>query len=408
MSEHARLSASAAHRWLYCQGSIAAIESLPVVDRNKSSKYSREGTAAHAMAALALEKKESCAVVVATNDNPEWNLELARDIQPYVDAVNIMAEGNLLLIEQRVDYSHSIGIPDSFGTADAIIIADDGAELIVCDLKAGRGIEVSAEENEQLLLYALGVLESFNTIIDATKLKRVRLVISQPRLNSLREWDCSMEYLEAFRQDAAKAAAKAIAMAEGKEPIVHTPGEETCRWCSFSAKCPALAAKVEETIDAEFENLDEAPPVPADNALLALKMNAIPLIESWCTAVRAAVEAQLIQGQAVPGYKLVQGKQGNRKWIDGKDAERLLKSFRLKTEEIYDMSVISPTAAEKLLKDNPTRWKRAELLITRTAGKPSVALESDRRPAIEVTPVEDDFEDLTGKEDLWKKSTSLN
>ncbi len=397
MGEHARLSASSAHRWMQCGGSLALEESLPQEQRSKSSKYADEGTQAHSLASLALETESSCAIAVATNDNPAWSLEMARDVQPYVDLVRDMSAGHTLLIEQRVEYGASIGVPGSFGTADAIIVTGDGRELIIIDLKFGMGVRVSSEENEQLMLYALGAIETHDMVIDREKLKRIRLVISQPRLGAVSEWDCSIEYLEAFRQDASKAGKVAIANAAcGREIDIKLlkPAEDACRFCKAASICPALAKKVEETIGAEFDNLDEQPAVPTDNALLSLKMNAIPLIESWCKAVRAAVEAQLVQGQAVPGYKLVQGKMGNRKWEDEKVAEKLFKSFRMKTEDIYDMSLISPAVAEKRMKDSPTRWKRLETLITRTEGKASVAPESDPRPAMSVTPVSEDFEVL--------------
>lgn len=398
MSQHARLSASSAHRWMACPGSLALEESLPKGQREQSSKYADEGTAAHELASLALEKNESCAVVVATNDHPAWTLEMARDVQPYVDLVREMATGHALFIEQRVDYSIAIGVRDSFGTADAIILTSDNTELMIVDLKFGRGVEVSAEENEQLMLYALGAIETYDTIIEKDKLKRIRLVISQPRLGAVSEWDCGMGYLEAFRQDAAKAASKTI---EGG--TIYNPGEDQCRFCKAAGICPALANKIEEVIDVAFDNLDEPLPIPTDNRLLALKMSAIGMIEDWCTAIRAAVEAQLIQGQAVPGYKLVQGKMGNRKWSDEREVEKLFKSWDLKSEDIYDMTLISPTVAEKLLKKTSTRWKVLVDLITRTEGKPSVALESDRRPALSVTPVSEDFEALDdGRQDAFR------
>jgi hypothetical protein len=389
MSGHARLSASACSRWINCPGSLALVESLPPESRNRSSKYAEEGTRLHEQAALALLGHVECA---------------DRDIQPYVTLVRDMARGHTLLIEQRVEYSAAINIPGSFGTADAIIVTNDGHELCVIDLKTGRGVEVSAEENEQLMLYALGAIETFDTVIEKDKLERIRLVISQPRLNSISEWDCTPEYLEGFRQRAMIMANRAAIYADrerdsfpGYGPLLN-PGEKQCRWCAAASICPALASEVQDTIGAEFENLDAAPPSPpTDNTALALKMKAIPVVEAWCSAVRAAVEAQLLQGAPVPGYKLVEGKRGNRRWVSEKDAEEMLKSFRFTREEMYDFSLISPVGAEKLLKGAPTRWKRLSALITRTDGKPSVAPETDKRPALAVSDVSKDFEDLSSE-----------
>jgi hypothetical protein len=127
-------------------------------------------------------------------------------------------------------------------------------------------------------------------------------------------------------------------------------------------------------------------------------MDAISAIEDWCKAVRAKVEAELFAGRPVPGYKLVQGKKGNRQWTSKEEAEAMLKGFKLKVEEMYDLKLISPTSAEKLAKAaviGPRQWPKLSAYITQAEGSPSVAPESDKRPALVVTPVADAFEDLT-------------
>jgi len=133
-------------------------------------------------------------------------------------------------------------------------------------------------------------------------------------------------------------------------------------------------------------------------------MKATDLIEGWCKAVRAKVESELFAGHQVPGYKLVDGRQGARSWADENEAEKLLKSFRLKEAQMYDFKLISPTTAEKVLKvASPKRWTKAQALISRSDGKPSVAPESDKRPALVVKPTADEFEvveEPSGVEDL--------
>ena len=124
-------------------------------------------------------------------------------------------------------------------------------------------------------------------------------------------------------------------------------------------------------------------------------MAAVDLVEQWCKAVRAEVESRLLQGQEVPGYKLVQGKRGARAWTSAEEAEAILKSMRLKQDEMYDLKLISPTTAEKVLKESPKRWNRIAPLISQSEGKPSVAPESDKRPALVLGAVEDDFEQVT-------------
>lgn len=132
-----------------------------------------------------------------------------------------------------------------------------------------------------------------------------------------------------------------------------------------------------------------------DDGHLAVLMESVDLVEGWCKAVRAEVERRLLAGTAVPGYKLVQGRQGNRAFADETAAEALMKTFRLKREEMYDFVLISPTSAEKLAADGiigKKQWPKLQEMIRRSDGKPSVAPASDKRPALVIGKVEDDFE----------------
>ncbi|MFX6357412.1 DUF2800 domain-containing protein, partial [Acinetobacter baumannii] len=82
--------------------------------------------------------------------------EMVENVQVYLDAVRAQAEGNELLVEQRVDFSEFIGVEGSFGTSDVVILTE--TEIQVHDLKYGKGVKVDAEENEQTSLYGLGAL----------------------------------------------------------------------------------------------------------------------------------------------------------------------------------------------------------------------------------------------------------
>ena len=179
-------------------------------------------------------------------------------------------------------------------------------------------------------------------------------------------------------------------------------GEKHCRWCKAKAWCPALTKEVAETVSPTadgMEAIDESDVVAIkayDLSDLSIAMDKVGLIEDWCKAVRAAVEGALVKGEAVPGYKLVQGRKGARAWSDEAAAETLMRQkFRLKVEEAYNLKLISPTQAEKVLGEQPKRWAQLEKLITQSEGKPSVAPESDKRPAISVAVSAEDITDLT-------------
>ena len=188
------------------------------------------------------------------------------------------------------------------------------------------------------------------------------------------------------------------------------PHPEACRFCKAKPTCPSLAASVSTAIGAEFTDLTTESQVEQEVIVkqltgglsveeLGAKMDSVELIEMWCKAIRARVESQLLDGKSVAGYKLVAGKKGNRAWRDAVQAEAALKAMRLKKDEMYDLKLISPTSAEKLLKAQPKRWSKVAPLITQADGKPSVAPVSDKRPALEIQ-IESEFAVIEGAEDL--------
>jgi hypothetical protein len=191
--------------------------------------------------------------------------------------------------------------------------------------------------------------------------------------------------LIAFGEKAKAKAAEALA-----PNAALVPGSKQCRFCKAKATCPALLADIEEETRDFFSGIGVDDSV--DDEKLAKSMASVDTIEQWCKAVRAEVERRLLSGKTVQGFKLVEGRQGNRAWTDANAAEEALKSFRFKKEEMYDFKLISPTTAEKLIKDKyPRRWEKMEMNISRAKCLPSVAPATDRRPAIAVTSVTDAF-----------------
>jgi hypothetical protein len=390
MSAHAKLSPSGAHRWMRCPGSLTLEQGFP----DTSSRFSAEGTLAHDVASLCLIESLDPHTLVGheqTVDGFDFVVaeDMAAHVADYIKLVREYAEGGTLLIEKRVDFSRAVDVPESFGTSDAIILRDD--ELIVIDLKYGMGVRVDATDNEQLQLYALGALNDFGYLADFTM---VTMVIHQPRLNHVSEWTITTEQLQAFAEDARLAAVEAL----DHEAPRFEAGEKQCRFCKAKAVCPALRDVVSGAVSgpATLADFGDLVPVtvnaetPADR--LAMDMAKVELVEQWCKGVRAEVERRLLAGKPVEGYKLVTGRKGNRAWSDAAEVERLMKkSFRLRDDDVYDKVLISPTAAEKLLKDTPKRWAKVQDLISRSEGKPSVAPVTDNRPAMAVTSVADDF-----------------
>lgn len=423
MSEHARFSPSKMHRIMTCPGSLA-LESLV---QDKTSAYAAEGTAAHELLELCLTDGRGYAlayegrVFVVEENGQRFEFEADDDmcgyVQEVVDQVRAMIEAAEaygwtveLLVEQKINTSSVVGIPDQFGTTDIILLArkDGIMRITVGDFKYGRGVPVYAHDEEdghnpQLMTYGAGVYDLYAVAED---IELITLCIFMPRLGYMSTADVTPEEIEAFKA-AAEAAAAQAEIEKGlfdcdKDPASLTlrPAEKACQFCKAKAICPALAGKVQDVVG-DFEDLTEKTcedvkrSALIDTATLSRFMQYTDLVEMWCSAVRARVEAELFAGNTVPGYKLVEGRKGHRKWSDADEAENIMKSMRLKQEAMYTMKLISPAQAEKVLKESEKRWKRLAPLIMQPPGKPSVVAESDKRPALVLPNVADEFEDIS-------------
>lgn len=378
---HALLSPSGAHRWMRCPASLLKEALVP----DQSSAYAEEGTRAHTAASLVLEG--DLEAVVYDDD------DMAEHVASYVRLVRQYAEGGVLLVEQRVQFTKFIqDDPDTpllvdiinektgevleahataFGTSDAVILKTTERQLILIDLKYGMGVKVDAEENEQLMLYALGCLHEYDW---AGPFDEIVMVIHQPRLNHVSEYVISVDHLLEFAE-VAKAAVKA-ALTYGAP---HQPGEKQCRFCKVKAICPALADDVMETVGdlSSFSDL-----TLSDGEELGGYMAKVGMVEDWCKAIRAEAERRLLAGQPVPGFKLVTGRQGPRKWTDEDAVEKQLRAWKYKADAIVTKSLLSPTQLEKFLKASPDRWEQLQDFISRSDGKPSVAPVSDKREEV--------------------------
>lgn len=382
MSAHAQLSPSSAVRWMTCPGSVRMCEGIP----DTSSDASLEGTMMHTVSSHCLTRGTDAAGYVGVTD-PETGLilqaEQAQAVQTYVDTVRgiVKATGGKLLVEQRLSIWHMTGEEDAHGTADAVILTMD--ELIVIDAKFGRGVAVDAEENPQLMMYAAAAYVEHELAYD---FKRVRMMIVQPRLNASPEWTIPVTELNEFMEEVQVSAE--LTRQPDAPLVVSAKG---CQWCRAKATCPAITNQI-------MDDFDDVVPETADERDLARIMANADMIEKWVKAVRAEVERRLLAGEPVPGYKLVQGKKGNRQWADPDAAEETLKSMRIKHDQMYDYKLASPTSIEKLAKAGdvgPRQWTKIQDLITQSEGQPSVAPESDKRPALVTSATASDFDDVT-------------
>jgi hypothetical protein len=410
---HSLWSASRFESIMLCPGKVVLEDGAP----DNTNQYAAEGTAAHQVLTWALQEDRPASAYIGRSIAVEdWTFEVDDDMAGHVQTcidycLDLMGDDGVLFVDNRVNYSSYLGVPEheAWGTADVIVIRGD--EIMVVDFKYGRGVEVSAEANPQMSLYALGALQAYHGVV--ADFTRVRMAISQPRIaQAPSEYDISVEDLEAWARDTAS---NAVVMAQ-KAMREHDsdvwlqfflqPGEKQCKFCKAKTTCPALRGSVAASFAGampataeEFADLTALMPKQNDDPVwLAACLSKVDMIEDWCKAIRAETERRLLAGDQVPGYKLVQGKRGSRQWSDVKAAEAALKAMRLKVEEMYDLKVISPTSAEKLAKAKtigPRQWPKLQELITQSDGKPHVAPESDARPALVVTPVIDDFTDVT-------------
>ena len=411
---------------MLCPGKPVMEHGMP----DRTSEYAAEGTAAHLVLTWALKAGSPASAYLGRliqADGYEFTVDedMARHVQVTIDYVlELAGPDGTILVDERVNYSSYLGVPpdDAWGTADVIVIR--GTSIYVVDFKYGRGVEVSAHENPQMSLYALGALQAYHGVVD--NFERVWMAISQPRVSTkASEWDCTVEHLEQWGRSTARSAVISSINAAGLKG--HTvplnedrrtwhdtflrPNEKSCKFCRAKATCPALRAVTSEAVFAtvpaspdEFDAL--AVPgkehiAPTTDTWLSSVMAKADLIEDWLKAVRAEVERRLLAGIPVPGYKLVPGKKGSRSWSNPAEAEAAMKAMRLKEAEMYDFKLISPTSADKLAKAGtigPRQWPKLQSLITQRDGAPHVAPVSDPRPALQVKPVADEFEDLTSVE----------
>ena len=425
---HARvLQPSAAKRWGLCHMSPLLSKGLPSV----SGEFAELGTMAHRYAEMQLRRRfadctgELCDRSSAEEHRLQVNLpdEFRGYVREYVAKVvedfrgeSRLGELSFIAFEQRLPVDFITGEDGARGTADllAVTIDKDGATTLhVVDFKTGR-TRVVAEKNEQLFIYGaasirrLPEIDPFLPTID-----RVRLSIVQPSVeDGFTSWELPAA---AFADDSKavvavrEAAARCLDLYNGAaEPTdddfpISIPEHwlaNFCKYCPALYKCPYFKAKVSEGISVAGDGVltlavQRRIPLPETPQQLSKAYGYLPIIEAWCEEVKKHALESLLAGDPVPGWKVVEGRAGIRKWSDDGAAAKELKGS-LKVGELYETKLISPTKAEKLHKEGritDRKWAKVSNLITRSAPKPTVVPESDPRPSL-TEAITNEFQDL--------------
>ena len=439
-TEHSLLGPSGAKKWMGCPAAIVVEKDIP----NESGQAAINGTSMHTVSEVVLNRiiageklitaktykgcyveNEGKGPVKAHPKAPKGgvlvNDDMVKQCDAYIDHwLPLLEVAEFVQLEMRADLTRILhpgfeidgNRVKTFGTADMVMVmkkTDGTYMLIVGDLKTGRH-KVEAKENKQLMLYALGLLRKLQTMYDITT---VRLVIFQPYCGGASEWDITVEALEIFAKFASKRAVAALeAYARGKKGLTRAdfrPSVDACQWCRFADQCSARAKAAIDTMTpptaTDDDLADEAPKATDREARKAARrakrgkkeaapgaMSAAELRNAYegldamrqhIKAIESAVFKAVMAGDGESlGLKMVAGKEGNRKWADESEVIEIFTKARIKRDVMYKETLLSPTDAEKVLKDEkPKVWAKLCDKITRAPAKPVLAPIDDPRPA---------------------------
>lgn len=385
---HALLSASGASRWLNCTPSAKLEEEFG--DKSTSSSYAAEGTLAHELAELYLRKdvlenisdedfERSLEEIMANELFNDEMLEVVPIYTDYCEDQYIEAKKNneyaIIEIEQKLDLTEYV--PESFGTADTIIISDGLMEVI--DLKYGKGIPVYADWNKQLMLYALGALRKYDTMYD---INEVLVTICQPRINNISSWQISVEELLQWAEEYLVPTAELAFNGEGE-----LNAGDWCRFCAVRNRCRKLYEQQLEIAKHEFAE----PQLLSDDEIADIVQRTPKLIE-WANSIAEYANKKAIEeNKQWPGLKLVEGRS-RRKWIDeDKALETIFEQFpELDEADVTTTKINGITAIEKLVGRKKFIEKLKDVVVT-PQGKPTLVPLQDKRPAMGIQQAQLDF-----------------
>lgn len=372
--DHAVLSASGSHRWLNCTPSATIEAELP----DTTTTAAEEGTAAHELAEHKLKKKLKLLKPRTRKPKSEYDsAEMDQHTDDYVtyvleaykEAKKLSTDAEIIL-EHKVNFSHLV--PDGFGTADCIIIADGTLTLI--DLKYGKGVLVDAWENPQLKIYALGALNDLGMLYDV---ERVKMVIFQPRRENISVFEQTVEQLNTWAQETLVPQAQLAVNGDGE-----FKAGEWCTFCKIRTTCRARAENALKLAKLEFKD----PPELTDEEIAdALKI--IPDLKRYAEALLNYATEKAMQGHNWPGFKVVEGRS-IRKYTDEQAVISACEEAGF--TDIFQKKLLTITAMQKKLGKKQFEELLGDL-VHKPAGKPALVEASDPRPPLHIPTAAEEF-----------------
>lgn len=386
---HALLSASSAKKWIHCPPSARLEDSIP----EEESPYAKEGTLAHAIGELKLQRlftdknmtdRTYKSRLKKLQQDELYAPEMDGYTEEYADYVSSIAfsfpGAPFVAVEKRLDYSP--WAPEGFGTGDCVIIY--GGDLHIVDFKYGKGVPVKAEGNYQLALYALGAYHEFGMFFPV---ERVHLHIVQPRIPNTSSWSTTLKEVLDWGETVVKPAAEKAFKGEGGfHPADYCSGdtENYCRagFCKAYGRCRATADKNMELMKKAWnkeQNQKNLPPLISWEEAGELLKEA-QFLKEWVQNLESTVLKEIVSGGEVPGWKIIEGKS-YRQISDADAAFAELVKAGYDEAILYERKPIALGALEKTL----SKEHRQEILskyIVKPQGKPTLAPEDDKRPAM--------------------------
>lgn len=386
VTTHAYLSPSSAHRWLICPPIVQFEAAVP---GDGGSSFAAEGTAAHALAEAYLTKRfklgKAAPMIKEAKASSFYDTEMEESVSYYCDLVEECAnayDDPIIELESKLDMGK--WAPDVRGTSDVVIIADGVVEII--DLKYGKGVPVYADNNPQLMLYALGAYDKYSILYEFDKIK---MTIIQPRLDNLSTFEIETAELLYWADN--YVAPRAVQAYEGTGEWTIT--DDVVKFSKIRAQLRPRAEKNFKLVD-KYDSKEAA---TLSDEEIAEILDRAPEIKKWLDHVESYALSQALSGKAnYPGFKVVEGRSIRK--ISDPQAVMLTLDMEGYTEDQYTKpkELVALGALEKLVGKKELTALIGDYIV-KPEGKPTLVPESDKRPPLR--DANSDFADIEVVED---------